>query len=239
MTRGAVKAQGQHTRATVMVADDHPLELRGLAALLAEDSQILLVGTCQDGSTALATAKELAPDIAIVDFNLPGLSGLEFLKAVLSEQLPTRVILLAGSLSDSDMFDVIASQPFGFVFKSAAADTLLACIRDVAAGKPWFPDHNIDAVVARETYRRSRGLELWQSLTERERDIAALTKRNLPNKEIARILAITEGTAKIHLHHIYSKFHVANREELIVLIERFFDRMPLARRRAESLDGEY
>ncbi|WP_394888639.1 response regulator [Mesorhizobium sp. AaZ16] len=239
MPRGAVKTQGQHTRATVIVADNHPLELRGLSGLLAEDSQILLVSICQDGSAALVTAKELAPDIAIVDFNLPGLSGLEFLKAVHSEQLPTRVILLTADLSDSDMFDVMASQPFGLVLKSAAADTLLACIHEVAAGRPWFPDENIDAAVARETYRRRRGIELWESLTERERDIAVLAMRNLPSKEIARILAITEGTAKIHLHHIYSKFHVANREALIVLIERFFDRMPPARRHAKSLDGEY
>lgn len=164
MPRGAVKTQGQHTRATVIVADNHPLELRGLSGLLAEDSQILLVSICQDGSAALVTAKELAPDIAIVDFNLPGLSGLEFLKAVHSEQLPTRVILLTADLSDSDMFDVMASQPFGLVLKSAAADTLLACIHEVAAGRPWFPDENIDAAVARETYRRRRGIELWDPL---------------------------------------------------------------------------
>ena len=237
--RNAVRIRGEHARVTVVVADDHPLELRGLAGLLAEDSQTLLVRTCRDGLAALAATRELAPDIAIVDFNLPGLNGLEFLKAVHSEQMPTRVVLLTEGLSDSDMFDVIASQPFGLVFKSAAADTLLACIRDVAAGRAWFPDENIEAVVARETYRRRRGVELWESLTVRERDIAALAMRNLSNKEIARILAITEGTAKIHLHHIYSKFHVANREALIVLIERFFDRMPPARPHAESLDGEY
>lgn len=235
--RNAVGIDGEHARVTVIVADDHALELRGLAGLLGEDSQMLLVHTCKDGLAALAATRELAPDIAIVDFNLPGLSGLDFLKAVYSEQLPTRVILLAADLSDSDMFDVIAGQPFGLVFKSAAADTLLTCIRAVAAGTAWFPDENIEAVIARETYRRRRGVELWQSLTERERDIAALVMRNLSNKEIARILTITEGTTKIHLHHIYSKFHVANRDALIVLIERFFDRMAPVHRYAEGVDG--
>lgn len=70
-----------------------------------------------------------------------------------------------------------------------------------------------------------------------ERDVAVLAVRNLSNREIARLLAITEGTTKIHLHHMYSKLHVANREALIVLIERFFDQIPPAHRRAESRES--
>jgi DNA-binding NarL/FixJ family response regulator len=208
--------------------------LRGLVDLLADDPQFLVVRSCDDGLAALDAAKELTPDIAIVDFNMPRLNGLEFLKAVRAAQLPTRVVLLTAGLSDSDLFDVMANGPFGLVFKSAAADTLLACIRQVSAGKSWFPAEGVDTAMAREAYRRERGLELWQSLTERERDIAVLAARNHSNREIARILSITEGTAKIHLHNIYSKLHLESRDALAALIDRFFDQMPPGNRHTES-----
>lgn len=226
---------GELSHTTVLVADDHPLVLRGLADLLAGDPQFLVVRSCADGLTALAAAKELTPDIAIVDFNMPGLNGLEFLNAVRAAHLPTRVVLLTAGLSDSDLFDVMASGPSGLVFKSAAADTLVACIREVSVGKQWFPADGVDTAMARETYRRERGLELWRSLTERERDIAVLAARNHSNREIARILLITEGTVKIHLHNIYSKLHLESREALAALVDRFFDQMPPGDRHTESL----
>lgn len=226
---------GERSHITVLVADDHPLVLRGLTDLLADDPQFLVVRSCDNGLTALDAAKELTPDVAIVDFNMPGLNGLEFLKAVRAAHLPTRVVLLTAGMSDRDLFDVMASGPAGLVFKSAAADTLMACVRDVSAGKPWFPADGVDTAMARETYRRERGLELWQSLTERERDIAVLAARNLSNREIARILSITEGTAKIHLHNIYSKLHLESRDALAALIDRFLDQMPPGNQHAQSL----
>lgn len=210
---------------TVLLADDHPLVLRGLADLLAGDGGVRVLASCRDGQAALDAAHEIRPDIAVVDFNMPRLDGLGFLRAARSSGLPTRVILLTAELADNQIYDAVNGGVAGLVFKDSAPDTLLDCIREVSAGRRWLPE-TVDAAISRESERRQLGHGLWKSLTEREREIAILAAENLSNKEVARRLDIAEGTVKIHLNHIYGKLRVASRTALLALVRRFLDQRP-------------
>src|SRR5205814_2814535 len=123
---------------TILLADDHPLLLRALAELLSHDPHLRIVARCPDGATALDAATRLQPDLAIVDVKMPGLTGLQFLSAVQSAGLSTRVVLLTGQLGDDSIFDAVAGGVAALVFKDAVPDDLLGCIHHVLAGERWF-----------------------------------------------------------------------------------------------------
>ncbi|MCV0395638.1 MAG: response regulator transcription factor [Rhizobiaceae bacterium] len=211
---------------TILLADDHPLVLRGLVDLLAGEPRLKLLDPCRDGVAALGAVRRHRPDIAVVDVNMPGLDGLAFLRALRADGLPTRVILLTGELNDSGIFDALSHDLSGLVFKDAAPETLVDCIREVGAGRRWLPAEIVGPAIARETDRREKGRHVWAALTDREREIAVLMARNISNKEMAHRLGITEGTVKIHLNRIYSKLNVPNRSALVSLIAPVVARLP-------------
>jgi DNA-binding NarL/FixJ family response regulator len=191
--------------------------LRGLADLLAPEARLKVVCSCTDGAAALEAARGLKPDIAIVDVRMPKVSGLRFLQAVRKEGLPTRIVLLSAQLGDAEIFDAVNGGASAIIFKDAATDNLLECVLAVLAGRSWL-DGPAEVAYRRESESRERARKLWSLLTEREREVALLAARNVPNKQIAWQIGITEGTAKLHLNHIYAKLNIANRAELIGVI---------------------
>jgi DNA-binding NarL/FixJ family response regulator len=205
-------------RITVVLADDHPLVLRGLQDLLAAHAHLDIIAVCRDGGAALTAVRERRPDILVADVNMPVLSGLHILDAVISEKLPTRVVFLTASLPDHDIFDAVTRGIHGIVLKDSAPDVLLDCIEGVAAGKRWLLSEHVGPAMEREVARRDDGRRLFASLTSREREIAELAAEGLSNKQIARGLGILEGTAKIHLHNIYQKLGISNRTVLTAMV---------------------
>jgi two-component system nitrate/nitrite response regulator NarL len=147
---------------------------------------------------------------------MPDLDGLEVLSA-LSTGRQTKVVLLTANASDGQILTAIARGIKGILLKDAAVPDLLSCIREVAAGGHWLPSDLIDAVLERETGRRMIGMRLAESLTSRERQIMSAVAEGVSNKVIAKRLGVSEGTVKIHLHHIYRKVDVANRTSLAAL----------------------
>lgn len=208
---------------TVLVADDHPLVLRGLIDLIASDQELVLLGSCAEGEAALRRIHSLKPDIAVLDINMPVMSGLDVLKKARAALLPTRVVLLTAGISDSDIFDAIECGAEGLVLKSEAAETLLVCLHEVGNGRRWLPSDIVSAAVERETIRRERGRLLLKSLTDREREIVKLATHDRSNKEVARELSIAEGTVKIHLNNIYNKLSVSNRASLLKSVREYLD----------------
>jgi DNA-binding NarL/FixJ family response regulator len=205
-------------RITVVLADDHPLVLRGLQDLLAPHAHLDIVAVCPDGGVAATAVRELKPDILVADVNMPVLGGLDVLDTVISEKLPTRVVFLTASLADHDIFDAVARGIHGIVLKDSAPDVLLDCIERVAAGKRWLMSAHVGPAIEREVARRDDGRRLFNSLTARELEIAELTAEGLSNKQIARRLGILEGTAKLHLHNIYQKLGISNRTVLTAMV---------------------
>ena len=203
--------------ATVVLADDHPLVLQGLRALLDEQEDFRIVAACGSGEQALDAIRVHRPDIAVVDVTMPGVNGLAVLGTVVDERLATRVVLLTASVTDSQILEAVTAGVHGLVLKESAPEMLVNCLRGVAAGRRWLPQEIIKPALDRELQRREEGRRFIRELTAREIDIIRLIADGLSNKAIAGRLTISEGTVKIHLHHIYQKLGISNRAALAAL----------------------
>jgi len=216
-----IVSQTNETRACAMrvvLADDHPLVLGGLLALLQAETGMEIVASVLEGATALATIRAHEPDVAVLDINMPQLTGLEVLDALEADDLATRVVFLTGTASDEQIAAAVERGAWGLLLKESAPGTLIACLKAVAAGQRWLPEEVVAPAIRRASERRASNVRPERVLTAREYEIARLVARGLSNKHIARELAISEGTVKIHLHKTYEKLGNINRTSLAVLM---------------------
>ena len=197
----------------VIVADDHPMVLTGLAEMLVASANFTLLASCHDGEAALRAVHSLKPDVAILDIRMPGMSGLDVLREIRSQDLPTRVLLLTADIDDEQTLEAIRQGVNGVILKSMAARLLVEGVRKVAAGGYWVETESlrraVDKLLRREIIR-AEGL-----LTPAEDRVLRLVAEGRTNGEIGKTLNISEGTVKSHLHNIYSKLEVKNRHELV------------------------
>jgi two-component system nitrate/nitrite response regulator NarL len=207
----------QRRSISIVVADDHPVVLHGLADLLRANSDMNVVALCSDGATALEAIRKWSPDVAVLDILMPGLTGLDVLTRIVADRLATKVVFLTATASDRQLVRAVSEGAQGIVLKEEALSELIQCIWAVAEGRLWLPLAVINAAVERETKRRSTSQILTQLLTIREREVVLLIADGLSNKEVARRLQLSEGTVKIHLHNIYQKLQVNNRTALAAL----------------------
>ena len=200
----------------IVIADDHPILLRGLQTLLAEQDDFQVVAQCESGVAALAAVRAHRPDVLLLDIRMPGKDGLEVLRDLRSEANAVRIILLTVELADEDVLKAIQLGVRGMLLKEMAPQLLVDCVRKVHAGQMWI--ERVSAARAFETLlRREAGVrEMSALLTPREMELLRKAVQGLRNKEMAEILHVSEGTVKTHLHSIYEKLHVKSRAELIV-----------------------
>ena len=128
--------------ARVVLADDHPLVLIGLQAVLQAEPGVETAGAAPDGATALAMIRAHEPDIAVLDINMPQLTGLEVLEALEQDGLATRVVLLTGTASDEQIATAVERGAWGLLLKEHALDTLMECLTAVASGRRWLPQRS-------------------------------------------------------------------------------------------------
>ena len=222
---GAMKNRSRSI--SIVVADDHPAVLHGLADVLRSNPDMNVVALCSDGATALEAIRKWSPNVAVLDIAMPGLSGLDVLASITADGLATKVVILTATASDAQLLRAIAAGAQGIVLKEEALTELVRCIRTVAEGHPWLPSAVVNAAIERETGRRLASERLTQSLTTRERQIVLLVAEGLSNKMVGRRLELSEGTVKIHLHNIYQKLQVNNRTTLAALAIAYRDELVL------------
>ncbi len=204
---------------SVLICDDHPLILRGLATLLAGDDQLEVVATPRDGNEALAAVRELCPDLALLDVSMPGIDGIGVLKILNEERWPTRVVLLTASIGDDQLLEAISAGVAGVILKESASETLLHCLRIVSQGGRWLPPELIQPAISRRAMTR-RQTSPFEGLTKREREVAQRIAEGNSNRDVAAALGMSEGTVKIHLHNIYAKLEIDNRTALAIIYAR-------------------
>jgi DNA-binding NarL/FixJ family response regulator len=207
----------RHKSISVALADDHPAILLGVAELLGSYPDIKVVAACSNGTAVMQAIRQLAPTVAVLDFFMPGLNGLEVLANMSAERSVTTAVFLTATATDKQLLAAVSRGAKGIVLKEMALDELVQCVRVVAGGREWLPPSLIDAAFEREAARQSVSTHLAQSLTCRERQIVLLVAEGLSNKEICRRLGISEGTVKIHLHNVYEKVGVNNRTALAAM----------------------
>jgi len=209
---------------SVVIADRHPVVLQGLTKLLGAQSGFKVVACCSDGTNCIEAIRSLAPDIAILDMSMPGLTGLEILAIVNSESLTTRLVFFTASIEHHELVISAAAGAYGVIIKDVSPEVLLQSLRQVADGQRLLPLLSSDLELAREQSDIAVKENVLAVLTERERQIMRLVSEGLSNKEIGRRLNITDGTIKVHLHNIYQKLEINNRTVLAALAISYQDR---------------
>jgi DNA-binding NarL/FixJ family response regulator len=199
----------------LLIADGHRVVLHGLTAMLGQLAAIKIIASCSDGIDALRKIKTLAPDVALVDVNMPRLGGLDVLASVKSEKLPTRIVLLSDNFNDWVLRSAITNGVFGLLLKDASTDDYVACITRVSKGSKWrSPKLRRRLFASGNSVSRPVRIIDLPMLTTRECQVADLVKLGKTNREIAKALRLSEGTVKIHLYNMYRKAGVHNRTAL-------------------------
>lgn len=203
----------------IVLADDHPLILDALGTLLRAEDGFEVGAACTSGAEALKAVRRHRPDVLILDLRMPDLSGLDVLRAMAAESLPTRTILLTAAIEESEMLQAVRLGVFGVLLKEMASESVVQCVRKVHAGERWLEKRAVARMIEKLARREGGAREAGALLTPREMEIVTLIGRGLRNKEIAARLSVREQTVKVHLSHIYAKLGVDGRLALLRFAE--------------------
>lgn len=188
----------------VLVVDDHAMVREGLAAVLAADGDIDVVGQAADGRAALDLAEAVTPDVVLMDLSMPVMDGVEATGAMLDIAPAARIVILTSFSDRARVRQALAAGAVGFQLKDAEPGELRAAVRAAAAGHVPLDPRVAQAVLPDRT-------ESGPQLSAREREVLLLAADGLANKQIARSLGITERTVKAHLGSVFRRIGVADR----------------------------
>jgi len=202
----------------VLVADDQALIRDSFRLILDLDDDLELVGEAANGREAVAAARQLQPDVVLMDVRMPEMDGLEATRAITRAGLPTRVLILTTYDADEYLYDAMRAGAGGFLLKDVRRDQLAAAIRTVAAGEALLHPTLTRRLVERfvEGPAPGRRPEALAALTERETEVLALVGRGLSNAEIAAALFLGEATVKTHLGRVLTKLGLRDRVQAVV-----------------------
>jgi DNA-binding NarL/FixJ family response regulator len=200
----------------ILIADDHPIFRDGLRMLLETQREFRVVGEAADGEEAIRLARELKPDVLLLDLAMPRCPGLDVLREMGRFSTPVRTIILTAAIDSSEIGQAIRLGARAVVLKHSATQVLFECVHTVMAGRYWVASENVsDLMQALSKLLPSRGTEdKTFGLTARELEIIAAVVAGYTNKDIAQKFSISEHTVKNHLTNIFDKLGVSNRLEL-------------------------
>lgn len=195
----------------LVLADDHPIVRDGLAAIINQQPDMEVVAEAGDGETAVAHYRSYQPDILVLDLRMPKLDGVAVVEQVLEEYPAARLLIITTYDSDEDILRCLTQGALGYLLKDAPRNEILAAIHAVSEGRR-FTSSSI-AVKALEHFNRP-------TLTHRELEVLQQLAQGRSNKDLARRLDITEGTAKSHVKSILMKLDAMSRTEAVAIGHR-------------------
>jgi two-component system nitrate/nitrite response regulator NarL len=192
----------------VVVADDHPLYRDGVVRALSGSGHVEVVAEAGDGTSALAAITQHEPEVALLDYKLPGLDGVRITHAVIRERLPTRVLLISAFTDGGVVYKALQEGAAGFIPKEARREQIVEAVLACARGENVVPAEISSGLVSEIRLRASNDAP---ALTDREREILKLIAAGRSLPDIAAELYLGVTTVKTHVQHVYEKLGVSDR----------------------------
>ena len=203
-------------RIRIVVVDDHTLFRRGITALLSRVPDFDVAGEAADGFEGIKAVALHRPDVVLLDLHMPGLSGVDAMKAILADAPDTHVVMLTVSEDADDLMAALRSGALGYLLKNIDSEFLVDSIRRAADGESVLSPEMTGKLLREVRVGATAGGPTGPALSPREREILQHIARGASNKEIARDLAVAESTVKIHVQHILRKLELTSRVQAAV-----------------------
>ena len=207
-------------RIRLVLVDDHPIVLDGLERLFALENDFEVVARCRDGETAIRELIDKRPDLVVLDLRLPNRDGLAVLESLRASGSPTRALLLTAAIDSEEVVEALRLGARGLVLKEMAPEVVVMAARRIHAGGQWLDAALVSRAMEALPRANATASEGVKSLTPREREIVASVVRGMRNRAIAEELGISEGTVKLHLHHVYEKLELGGRMDLLLYAQK-------------------
>jgi DNA-binding NarL/FixJ family response regulator len=199
-----------------LLADDHAVVRRGIREFLEEDGEVTVEAEASSGAEAVRLAGERRPAVAVLDVQMPGMSGIEATRQIKAAYPDIRVLILTAYDEDPYVFALLRAGADGYILKNSDPDDLVRAVKAVAAGgKVLAPDVAAKVVAQMVSGKPAAAAEQVEPLTERELEVLRLAAGGLTNKAIAAELGLSDRTVQGHLASIYGKLGVASRTEAV------------------------
>lgn len=195
----------------VLIVDDHPVLREGVASVLEDRPDIVVVGEARDGAEAVERYRELQPDVTLMDLQMPVMNGVEAITAIRSEFPEARILVLTTYAGDVQAVRALKAGAIGYLLKSGLRTELLDAVHNVHRGR-----RHVQGAVAAEIALHV----VDEALSEREAAVLSLVAVGKANKEIAHDLSLSEETIKAHLKNIFAKLDVADRTHAVTVAAR-------------------
>lgn len=191
---------------SIMIVDDHPIMRYGLRLLLEQDKEFIVVSESGNAQEAITTAKQLNPDLIMMDLHLQGRSGIDIIHSLRRCGLTSYVLVLSISDSRNDVYAALDAGANGYLLKECELDMLLLSLRKAVVGRPVYSEKVWQYIQLRQNYS-----DPLSALTKRELDVLQEVAEGMKNKQIAENLFISEETVKVHIRNILKKLQVTSR----------------------------
>jgi DNA-binding NarL/FixJ family response regulator len=196
---------------TVLIADDHPVVRQGLRVLLGLEDDIEVVGEAADGAETIELAASLVPDVILLDLKLPVLDGLGVLAGLRDRGLRSHTLVLTSVADQASVTVAMRAGAAGFLYKDVDPDALVRAVRSVHDGNTVLAPEAAGSLV--RSHARASAVAGLDALTAREREVLAQVAEGRSNREIARLLHMSEKTVKTHVSSVLAKLGVADRTQ--------------------------
>jgi two-component system nitrate/nitrite response regulator NarL len=213
----------QKTALTVLVVDDHPLLRKGVVDLLKLEGNVIPIGEAGSGQEALIKAQQLEPDIILLDLNMPGMNGIETIRAMRSAGVDSRILLFTVSDDEADVMEAFREGADGYLLKDLEPEALIENLLKAASGKTAISPELVGILTTAIQSRHDQPQADIHGLTEREQEVLTHIAHGQSNKMIARHLDIAEGTVKVHVKRVLKKLGMRSRVEAAVWLTRLHD----------------
>jgi len=209
-------------RLRVLLVDDHEVVRVGLRALIERQPGMQVVGEAATAREAVSQTGRLAPDVVVLDIRLPGSNGLEACRQIKAHWPETRIIILTSFPDNEILFDAIAAGADGYILKQVGSDDLIQALERVGRGESMLDPSVTDRVFARiREARRQEKAEAFASLTKREMRILACIAEGQTNREISKVLHLSEKTIRNYVSKILSKLDLSSRAQAAAYAARY------------------